>query len=69
MPGWLRLVVARLRAELVVIGVAWLVILATVALLATHDPLLLDVADRVIEIRDGRLVDSADTRTPAALPG
>jgi hypothetical protein len=68
-PGWLRLVVARLRAELVVIGVAWLVILATVALLATHDPLLLDVADRVIEIRDGRMVDSADTRTPAALPG
>jgi putative ABC transport system ATP-binding protein len=36
------------------------------AIVATHDPALLDIADRVIEIRDGRLADSADTRTPAA---
>jgi putative ABC transport system ATP-binding protein len=35
------------------------------AIVATHDPLLLDIADRVVEIRDGRLVDTADTRTPA----
>lgn len=38
------------------------------AIVATHDPLLLDIADRVIEIRDGQLVDSAGTRTPAGLP-
>ncbi len=25
------------------------------AIVATHDPLLLEVADRVVEIRDGRL--------------
>jgi putative ABC transport system ATP-binding protein len=35
------------------------------AIVATHDPLLLDIADRVIEIRDGRLVGNADTVTPA----
>jgi len=27
------------------------------AVIATHDPLMLDVADRVVELRDGRLVD------------
>ncbi len=32
--GWLRLVLTRVRADAAVIGVAWLVILATVALLA-----------------------------------
>jgi hypothetical protein len=32
--GWLRLIITRLRTDAVVIGVAWLVILATVALLA-----------------------------------
>jgi putative ABC transport system ATP-binding protein len=26
------------------------------AIVATHDPLLIDVADRVVEIRDGVLV-------------
>jgi putative ABC transport system ATP-binding protein len=26
------------------------------ALVATHDPAMLDVADRVIELRDGRIV-------------
>ena len=29
------------------------------AVVATHDPLLLDVADRIVELRDGRLVDGA----------
>ena len=27
------------------------------AIIATHDPLLIDLADRVIELRDGRIVD------------
>lgn len=29
------------------------------ALIATHDPMLIDLADRVIELRDGRIVDDA----------
>lgn len=29
------------------------------AVVATHDPLLIDLADRVIELRDGRVVDGA----------
>ena len=29
------------------------------AVIATHDPLMLDVADRVVQLRDGRLVDGA----------
>jgi putative ABC transport system ATP-binding protein len=31
----------------------------TTALVATHDPALIDLADRVIELRDGRIVDDA----------
>jgi putative ABC transport system ATP-binding protein len=27
------------------------------AVIATHDPLLIDLADRVVELRDGRLID------------
>ena len=27
------------------------------AIVATHDPMMLDVADRVLELRDGRLVE------------
>jgi putative ABC transport system ATP-binding protein len=30
------------------------------ALVATHDPTLLDLADRVIELRDGALVGDTD---------
>jgi putative ABC transport system ATP-binding protein len=30
------------------------------ALIATHDPMLIDLADRVLELRDGRIVDDAD---------
>jgi putative ABC transport system ATP-binding protein len=30
----------------------------TTALVATHDPALIDLADRVIELRDGRIVDA-----------
>jgi putative ABC transport system ATP-binding protein len=30
------------------------------AIVATHDPLLLDVADRVVELRDGRVVSNGD---------
>jgi putative ABC transport system ATP-binding protein len=26
-------------------------------LIATHDPMLIDLADRVVELRDGRIVD------------
>jgi putative ABC transport system ATP-binding protein len=29
------------------------------AVVATHDPAMLDVADRVIELRDGRIVGQA----------
>jgi putative ABC transport system ATP-binding protein len=29
------------------------------AIIATHDPMLIDLADRVVELRDGRLVDGA----------
>ena len=31
------------------------------AIVATHDPILIDIADRVIELRDGQIVsDSAE---------
>jgi putative ABC transport system ATP-binding protein len=30
------------------------------ALIATHDPALVDLADRVVEIRDGRIVNASD---------
>jgi len=29
------------------------------AIVATHDPMLIDLADRVIELRDGRIIDGA----------
>ena len=29
------------------------------AVIATHDPLLIDLADRSVELRDGRIVDGA----------
>ena len=31
------------------------------AVVATHDPALLDMADRVVEIHDGRLSETATT--------
>jgi putative ABC transport system ATP-binding protein len=31
---------------------------AVTAIVATHDPLMLDVADRIVELRDGRLSDA-----------
>ena len=34
------------------------------AMVATHDPAMIDVADRVIELRDGRVI--ADTASPAS---
>jgi putative ABC transport system ATP-binding protein len=34
------------------------------AIVATHDPLLLDVADRVVELRDGRVVSNGDQQAP-----
>lgn len=34
------------------------------AIVATHDPLLLDVADRVVELRDGRVVSNGDKQAP-----
>jgi putative ABC transport system ATP-binding protein len=33
------------------------------AIIATHDPMLIDLADRVVEIRDGRIVDGDDRPT------
>ncbi|WP_046778105.1 ABC transporter ATP-binding protein [Streptomyces yangpuensis] len=36
-------------------------------LVATHDPQLIELADRVVELRDGRIVDAA-TPTPAPAP-
>jgi putative ABC transport system ATP-binding protein len=35
------------------------------AIVATHDPMLIDLADRVIELRDGAVVDD---EVPAAIP-
>lgn len=29
------------------------------AIVATHDPLLLDVADEIVELRDGRIAETA----------
>jgi putative ABC transport system ATP-binding protein len=29
------------------------------AIIATHDPMLIDLADRVVELRDGRIVDGS----------
>jgi putative ABC transport system ATP-binding protein len=36
------------------------------AIVATHDPLLLDIADRVVELRDGRVVSSNGAGKAAA---
>jgi putative ABC transport system ATP-binding protein len=36
------------------------------AIVATHDPLLLDIADRVVELRDGRVVSSNGAGQAAA---
>ena len=36
------------------------------AVVATHDPVMLEVADRVIELLDGRLVDQPGTEPEAA---
>ena len=33
---------------------------AVTAVVATHDPMMLDVADRVVELRDGQLLEPAD---------
>ena len=33
------------------------------AIVATHDPMLIDLADRAVELRDGRIVDGAVSRT------
>jgi putative ABC transport system ATP-binding protein len=35
------------------------------AIVATHDPMLIDLADRVIELRDGRVVDDNTLSTPS----
>ena len=37
------------------------------AIVATHDPMLIDLADRVIELRDGRALDRDDS--PTSVPG
>jgi len=34
------------------------------AVVATHDPMMLDVADRVVELRDGQFVAGQETRAP-----
>lgn len=39
------------------------------AVVATHDTSLLDLADRVLTLRDGRLVDPADVGSPAVREG
>ena len=40
------------------------------AIVATHDPMMLEVADRVVELRDGVLVGAeGHHRDPAAGPG
>ena len=35
----------------------------TTAVVATHDPALIDLADRVVELRDGRVVEGGETPT------
>jgi putative ABC transport system ATP-binding protein len=42
---------------------------AVTAVVATHDPMMLDVADRVVELRDGRLVDGAPVSDARAVRG
>ena len=37
------------------------------AVVATHDPAMLDVADQVIELRDGRIVGTTSTASPSTL--
>ena len=37
------------------------------AIVATHDPALIDVADRIIELRDGQIIDDTDSEDPLAL--
>jgi putative ABC transport system ATP-binding protein len=34
------------------------------AVVATHDPMMLDVADRIVELRDGQFVAGQETRAP-----
>ena len=45
----------------------------TTAVVATHDPALIDLADRVIELRDGRIVEAGEAFahpvTSTASPG
>jgi putative ABC transport system ATP-binding protein len=36
------------------------------AVVATHDPAILDVADRVVELRDGQLFEDASSGGPSA---
>jgi putative ABC transport system ATP-binding protein len=40
----------------------------TTAIVATHDPALIDLADRVVELRDGRVVDGAGRVSPLPVP-
>jgi putative ABC transport system ATP-binding protein len=39
------------------------------AIVATHDPMLIDLADSVIELQDGRVVDGDEPRTEAGSGG
>jgi putative ABC transport system ATP-binding protein len=39
------------------------------AIVATHDPMLIDLADRVIELRDGRVVDDNGPATEVSYRG
>ena len=39
------------------------------AIIATHDPMLIDLADRVVELRDGRLLDGAGQAAPRVTVG
>lgn len=36
------------------------------ALVATHDPALMELADRVVELRDGRIVEASEEGAPAS---
>ena len=38
------------------------------AIVATHDPVMLDVADRVVELRDGSLIEPTHLQPVGAVP-
>jgi putative ABC transport system ATP-binding protein len=38
------------------------------AIVATHDPIMIEIADRVIELLDGRLIEPTHVPAPGSVP-